>query len=74
MSIDQVSSLRTLHLYGMATAWSELQAEKPKQTHCSESWMERLIYAEQTDRQLKTLRYQLTVARFSIHRDLLGIN
>ncbi|MBC3809675.1 hypothetical protein H8K52_20270 [Undibacterium seohonense] len=28
MSTDQVGSLKTLHLYGMATAWSELQAEK----------------------------------------------
>ena len=59
MSTDQVGSLKTLRLYGMATAWSELQAEKPKQTHRPESWMERLIHAEQTDRQLKTLRYQL---------------
>jgi hypothetical protein len=66
MSTDQVSSLKTLHLYGMATARSELQAEKPKQTHRPESWMERLIHAEQTDRQLKA-------ARFPIHRDLLGI-
>lgn len=74
MSTDHVSSLKTLHLYGMATAWSELQAEKPKQTHRPESWMERLIHAEQTDRQLKSLRYQLKVARFPIHRDLLGIN
>lgn len=36
--------------------------------------MERLIEAEQTDRQLKSLRHQLKSARFPIHRDLLGIN
>ena len=36
--------------------------------------MERLITAEQTDRQLKSLRYQLKSARFPIHRDLLGID
>ena len=58
----------------MALAWSELQAEKPRQAHRPESWMERLIHAEQTDRSLKTLRYQLKAARFSIHRDLTGIN
>jgi DNA replication protein DnaC len=73
MSIDHATNLKALHLYGMATAWSELQAEKPKQTHRPESWMERLIVAEQTDRQLKSLRYQLKAARFPIHRDLLGI-
>jgi DNA replication protein DnaC len=74
VSIDHSSSLKALQLYGMATAWSELQAEKPKQAHRPESWMARLIHAEQTDRQLKSLRYQLKAARFPIHRDLLGID
>jgi DNA replication protein DnaC len=73
MSIDYQTSLKALHLYGMATAWSELQAEKPRQAHRPETWMERLIVAEQTDRQLKSLRYQLKSARFPTHRDLLGI-
>jgi DNA replication protein DnaC len=74
MSIDHATSLKALQLYGMATAWSELQAEKPKQTHRPENWMGCLITAEQTDRQLKSLRYQLKAARFPIHRDLLGID
>lgn len=74
MSIDHATSLKALKLYGMATAWSELQAEKPKQTHRPENWMGSLIAAEQTDRQLKSLRYQLKAARFPIHRDLLGID
>jgi DNA replication protein DnaC len=58
----------------MAMAWSELQAEKPKQAHRPETWMERLLAAEQTDRKLKSLRHQLKAARFPIHRDLLGID
>ena len=58
----------------MATAWNELQAEKPKQAHRPELWLERMLAAEQTDRQLKSLRYQLKSARFPIHRDLLGID
>ena len=74
MSIEHLTSLKALHLYGMATAWAELQAEKPRQAHRPETWMERLISAEQTDRQLKSLRYQLKSARFPIHRDLLGID
>jgi DNA replication protein DnaC len=74
MSIDHMTSLKGLHLYGMATAWTELQAEKPRQAHRPETWMERLIVAEQTDRQLKSLRYQLKSARFPMHRDLLGID
>ncbi|OEZ59028.1 IS21-like element helper ATPase IstB [Duganella sp. HH105] len=74
MSIDLLNQLKALHLYGMATAWNELQAEKPKQTHRPELWLERMLAAEQTDRQLKSLRYQLKSARFPIHRDLLGID
>lgn len=74
MSIDHATGLKALQLFGMATAWSELQAEKPKQAHRPESWMERLIAAEQTERQLKSLRYQLKAARFPIHRDLTGID
>ena len=74
MFIDHATNLKALQLYGMATAWGELQAEKPKQAHRPESWMMRLIAAEQTERQLKSLRYQLKAARFPIHRDLLGID
>ena len=74
MSIDYASSLKALKLYGMATAWNELQAEKPRQAHRPETWMERLLAAEQTDRKLKSLRHQLKAARFPIHRDLLGID
>ena len=46
MSIDYASSLKALKLYGMATAWSELQASIPKQVHRPEAWMERLLAAE----------------------------
>ena len=31
MAIDRLSQLKALHLYGMATAWSEWQAECPQQ-------------------------------------------
>lgn len=30
MSIDYATNLKALQLYGMSTAWGELQAEKPK--------------------------------------------
>lgn len=73
-STDYATRLKALQLYGMATAWAELQAEQPKQTHRPEVWMARLLEAEQTDRQLKSLRYQLKAARFPIHRDLTAFN
>jgi DNA replication protein DnaC len=39
-----------------------------------EAWLDRLIDAEQTDRQVRSLRYQMKAARFPIHRDLTGID
>ena len=73
MSIDRLSQLKSLRLYGMATAWSELLAEGPRLPMQPEAWLDRLIDAEQTDRQVRSLRYQMKAARFPIHRDLTGI-
>ena len=60
MSIDRIAQLKSLHLYGMAAAWSEWQAEYTIQQKpvMPEVWLDRLIKA----------------ARFPIHRDLLGFD
>ena len=72
--IDRVAQLKSLQLYGMAAAWSELQAERPRQPSAPEAWLDRLIDAEQQDRQTRSLRYQLKAAKFPIHRDLAGFD
>jgi DNA replication protein DnaC len=36
-----------------------------------EVWLDRLIEAEQVDRQARSLNYQLKAARFPVHRDLM---
>ena len=72
--IDRIAQLKALQLYGMAAAWSELQAEKPRQPSAPEAWLDRLIDAEQQDRQTRSLRYQLKAAKFPIHRDLAGFD
>ena len=57
--IDRLAQLNALHLYGMATAWSELAAEGPRRPLQPEAWLDRLIEAELADRQVRSLRYQL---------------
>jgi DNA replication protein DnaC len=74
MSIDRMAQLKSLHLYGMAAAWAELLAEGPRQPMQPEACLDRLIEAEQADRQVRSLRYQLKTARFPIHRDLTGVD
>lgn len=72
MSTDLSSQLRTLHLYGMAEAWAEIQAEAPRQPPLPpETLLRRLIQAEATERQARSLRYQLQAAKFPIHRDFV---
>lgn len=76
MSIDHCAQLKTLQLFGMASAWNEWQAEYTSQQKpvMPEVWLERLIVAEQADRHARRLNYQLKVARFPIHRDLMSFD
>lgn len=72
MSIDLLSQLNALKLHGMAEAWAEVQAESSHSTKASAAEiLRRLIQAEVTDRQARSLRYQLNTAKFPIHRDLV---
>lgn len=73
MSTDLLTQLKALHLYGMAEAWSELRAESPqrKQALSPEIALSQLIKAEIADRQMRSLKYQLKIAKFPIHRDLV---
>jgi len=74
MSIDRTAQLKTMHLFGMAAAWQEWQTEYGFQQKpvMPEVWLDRLIAAEQADRQARSLNYQLKAARFPIHRDLMS--
>ena len=56
LGTDRLAQLNALHLYGMATAWSELLAEGPRRPVQPEAWMDRLIEAELADRQVRSLR------------------
>lgn len=73
MSTDLLTQFKALHLYGMAEAWAELRAESPqrKQALSPEIALSQLIKAEIADRQMRSLKYQLKIAKFPIHRDLV---
>ena len=57
----------------MAEAWSELRAESPPRTQALSPalMLSQLIKAEIADRQMRSLKYQLKIAKFPIHRDLV---
>ncbi|CAA9889700.1 ATPase [Candidatus Methylobacter favarea] len=72
MPIDNLSQLKSLKLFGMATALAEIQAESSRVTLTPEGYLQRLLDAEIADRQARSLRYQLHAAKFPIHRDMVG--
>ena len=70
---DLITELKQLRLYGMASSYAEvLQNSAGGGTEQAEWLLRHLITAEQTDRGLRSIRYQMHVAKFPVHRDLAG--
>ena len=71
---DIAADLKALRLYGMAAGYAEL-LESGGGTVNSSLWViEHLLKAEITDRAMRSIRYQMHVARFPVHRDLTGFD
>lgn len=70
MASELIPALKQLKLYGMAAACEELLGERPRQAKDPVMWLEKLIEAERVDRQVRSLNYQLRIARFPIRREL----
>ena len=69
------AELKALRLYGMAGAWSELTELGGQARVEGALWLiEHLLDAEGTDRVMRSIRYQMTAARFPTHRDLAGFD
>ena len=67
---DIISELKSLKLYGMAVAYTDLTAQSTASVSMSEWLIKHLLEAESTDRAMRSIRYQLHVAKFPIHRNL----
>ncbi len=70
MLAELTQRLKALHLYGMAAELTEMGVERLRKPEAPEVWLQRLVDAESTERQARSMRYQLHVAKFPIHRDL----
>lgn len=72
---DISAELKQLRLYGMAGAWEEMAANSNGLDVQNLRWLiEHLLQAEQADRHVRSVRYQLHSAKFPIHRDLAGFD
>jgi DNA replication protein DnaC len=71
---DVATELKDLRLHGMVSAWTDLIALGTTSTASSTWLIEHLLQAENTDRAMRSVRHQLTAAKFPLHRDLAGFD
>lgn len=72
---DIAAELKAMKLLGMVSAWDELVTQGTTDALESSRWLlEHLLEAEGSDRVIRSIRYQMNVARFPVHRDLAGFD
>jgi DNA replication protein DnaC len=74
MSHEIISQLKALKLHGMAQSWSELMAQSRLAQFEPDRFMMALLKSESAQREVKSIAYQMTAARFPAHRDFNGFN
>ena len=71
---DIVAELKSMRLHGMAQRIEELQAEGGSGIQSAQWLIACLLEAEVTDRHVRSIRYQMSAARFPVHRDLASFD
>ena len=70
--------LKELRLHGMAGAWDELTTQEGRTSDVAlqtSRWLiEHLLQAEHAQRAFASVRHQMKVAKFPLHRDLAGFD
>ena len=65
-----IDALRVMKLHGMADYLIDYSETKQSKNITKENWLEYLIKAEKSDRATRTIRYQMSTAKFPIQRIL----
>lgn len=75
MSADaMVATLKSLKLFGMAGAVAELDAQGAPAFKQAGALLDKLVKAEVAEREVRSINYQMRIARFPAHRDLAGFD
>ena len=69
-----VIMLRSLKMYGMAQAVDELAQQGAPAFEAAIPILSQLLKAETAEREVRSMAYQLKVARFPVYRDLAGFD
>jgi DNA replication protein DnaC len=71
---DVVDGLKSLSLHGMASAWPEVLGTARIKALDHEVVLHQLIKSEAAQREVRSMAYQMRIARFPAHRDLTGFD
>ena len=71
---SMVMTLKSLKLYGMAQSIDELAIQSAPAYQQAEPVINTLIKAEVADREVRSINYQMKIAKFPAHRDLAGFD
>ena len=72
---DVMVELKQLRLHGMAGAWADLAEQGGDAGLDNARWLvEHLLQAEAVDRGMRSVKHQMHVAKFPVHRDLAGFD
>ncbi|MCG2583849.1 IS21-like element helper ATPase IstB [Massilia sp. TS11] len=74
MSHDIVRRLKALKLHGMAQSWLELLGQARLSEFDPEQFLSQLLRSESAEREVRSIAYQMGVAKFPAHRDLHGFD
>jgi DNA replication protein DnaC len=69
-----VTTLKSMKLHGMADAVAELDEQGAPAYKDSKALLEKLIKAEVAEREVRSIHYQMKIAKFPAHKDLAGFN
>ena len=69
-----VTTLKSLKLFGMAQATAELASQGSPAYQQAEPLLQGLLKAEMAEREVRSVNYQMKVARFPVYRDLTGFD
>ena len=71
MLADEIyQRLQGLQLFGMAALCDELLGHRERPLPPPEQWLRRMIEAEESERQCRSIRYKMGIAKFPLARDL----
>jgi DNA replication protein DnaC len=71
---DVIDGLKSLSLHGMASAWPEVLGTARLKALDHEVVLHQLIKSEAAQREVRSMAYQMRIARFPAHRDLMGFD